>query len=264
MLPIERRALADANLAEFAREHARWLPPTHIEERTDLLLCAAGTRAPGPWNAVMTLGSEPADPQRVLDAAREFFDPLEHHASIYIRAHLDLELELACRRHGFELGSDSPGMQLVAPAVPPALTPGTSVRQAKTAAETQAFIEIAARSYETLQIPAAVTRKLLAVPERWCTQHTQAFLLYEQQLAAAGALLLWSHGIAGLYWVGCLPQMRRRGYAELLTRALCDHAFTHGARMVVLQASREGEPIYRRIGFEEFTRYRTYRRPYTF
>lgn len=258
----ERWLLADANLAEFAREHARWLPPTEIVEHTDMLLSAAGTRAPGPWNAVMTLGARPADPERVLAAAKTFFDPFEHHASIYIRAHLDLELELACRRHGFELGSDSPGMLLSAPAAPPSLTSGSSVRQVQNELEARDFVEIAAKSYETLQIPSAVTRKLFEHPARWCAPHIRAFVLYEQTLPAAGAMLLWSHGIAGIYWVGCAPQARRRGYAEQLTRALCEYAFAHGARLVVLQASREGEPIYRRIGFEEFTRYRTYRRPY--
>jgi len=258
----ELLALSDANLAEFVREHARWLPPTQIEERTDLLLTAAGTRAPGPWNALIALGPEPADAERSLSAARAFFDPLQHHASIYTRAHLDAGLELACRRLGYELGSDSPGMVLSARPASPALDAGLSLHKVRDDVAAQAFIEISATAYETLQIPAALTHKLLSVPARWCTPHCEAFLLHDGQLAAAAAMLLWSHGIAGLYWVGTLPQTRRRGHAEQLTRALCEHAFAHGARAVSLQASRGGEPIYRRIGFEELTRYRTYRRPY--
>jgi len=258
----ELRALSDANLAEFAREHARWLPPTHIEERTDLLLSAAGTRAPGPWNALIPLGPDPADPERSLSAARAFFDPLQHHASIYTRAHLDAGLELACRRLGYEVGTDSPGMVLSAPPIAPELRAGLQLRHVQDELAAQAFIEVSAIAYESLQIPAAVTRKLLSVPARWCTPHCQAFVLYEEQLAAAAAMLLFSHGIAGLYWVGTLPETRRRGHAELITRALCERAFAQGARAVSLQASRGGAPIYRRIGFKELTRYRTYRRPY--
>jgi hypothetical protein len=262
MQPDEMLTLADANLAEFCREHARWLPPTHIEERTGLLLTAAGTRAPGPWNAALALGPEPADPERVLDAAASFFDPLQHHASIYTRAHLDTALELACRRRGYELGSDSPGMLLTDKPEPPELMAGSRFERVQSAQAASAFIDIAARAYETLQIPGAVTRKLLSLPARWCTAHAEAFLLYEGQLAAAGVLILWSHGIAGLYWVGTLPEARRRGHAERATRAACVYAFEHGARMLVLQASRGGEPIYRRIGFQEHTRYRTYRRAF--
>jgi predicted GNAT family acetyltransferase len=71
---------------------------------------------------------------------------------------------------------------------------------------------------------------------------------------------LWSHGIAGVYWVATLPDARKQGYAERITRFVCHHAFAAGARAVILQASRGGETIYRRIGFEEITRYRTYRR----
>lgn len=258
----ELLALSDANLAEFIREHARWLPPTHIEERTDLLLSAAATRAPGPWNALIALGPQPADADRSLSAAQAFFDPLQHHASIYTRAHLDAQLELACRRLGYELGSDSPGMVLSTRPAPSVLREPNSIRHVQDEREAGAFVEISATAYETLQIPAAVTRKLLSLPARWCTPHCQSFVLYEGQLAAAAAMLLFSHGIAGLYWVGTMPQTRRRGHAELLTRTLCEHAFARGARAVVLQASRGGEPIYRRIGFEELTRYRTYRRPY--
>jgi ribosomal protein S18 acetylase RimI-like enzyme len=258
----ELRALSDANLAEFVREHARWLPPTQIEERTDLLLSAAGTRAPGPWNALMPLGPAPADTERAREAARTFFDPLQHHASIYTRAHLDAGLEIACRRLGYELGSDSPGMLLSTRPAPPVLDAGLRLHKVQDDITAQAFVEISATAYETLQIPAALTRKLLSAPARWCTPHCEAFVLLEGQLATSAAMLLWSHGIAGLYWVGTRPQTRRRGHAEQLTRALCEHAFARGARAVSLQASRGGEPIYRRIGFEELTRYRTYRRPY--
>lgn len=63
---------ADANRAEFTREHARWLPPTSIEEHTDALLCATGTKFPaGPWNSLMGVGRAPARPE-LLQLGRDF------------------------------------------------------------------------------------------------------------------------------------------------------------------------------------------------
>lgn len=257
-------ALADANQAEFAREHARWLPPTHIHERTGLLLTAAGLRAPGPWNAVIGLGAEPADPKATLTAAAEFFDPIQHHCAVYVREHLDVQLELACRERGYELGSDAPGMVLRRPSTlhPLAGMPmGLQLQLVNATEHARELVEVVAHAYETLQMPPAITRTLLSKPERWLRPHYETFLLREEAHAVAGAQLLWSHGIAGMYWVATLPQARKRGHAERVTRAVCHHAFERGARAVVLQASRGAETIYRRVGFKELTRYRTYRRP---
>jgi predicted GNAT family acetyltransferase len=69
---------------------------------------------------------------------------------------------------------------------------------------------------------------------------------------------LLSHGIAGIYWVGTVPSARRRGLATLCTQAVGNDAFAQGARRVVLQASAEGEPLYRAMGYREFTRYPWY------
>ena len=74
----------------------------------------------------------------------------------------------------------------------------------------------------------------------------------------AGAMVLASHGIAGIYWVATLAESRGRGYGEAVTRAVANDAFQRGADAVVLQASPFGEPVYRRIGFREITRYHWY------
>jgi GNAT superfamily N-acetyltransferase len=73
--------------------------------------------------------------------------------------------------------------------------------------------------------------------------------------ALATALALLSHGIAGIYWVGTRPEARGRGLGAAVTAAASRWAFERGAGAVVLQASREGEPVYRRLGFREITRY---------
>ena len=76
-------------------------------------------------------------------------------------------------------------------------------------------------------------------------------------------MLLFSHGIAGLYWVGTVPESRGRGLGAAVTRTLANHAFERGARAVVLQASPAGEPVYRTLGFREITRYPWFVEPAT-
>jgi GNAT superfamily N-acetyltransferase len=250
--------LADANYIELTREHARWLAPTHIEEHGDLLLTAAGTSAPGPWNSATWIGTGPADPERLLDAARSFFAPRQRAYLIQTRAHLDGALDQACVQAGYTAVVNTPGMALTERVAPAALAGGVEIRTAQSEADVQAFVDVAASAYEALPLPAALTRKLFSQPARWRRPHYETFLLFEQQRAVACAQLLWSHGIAGVYWVGTRPESGRRGYADALMRWLSNHAFDGGARAVILQASRAGEPVYRRMGYREITRYRAY------
>jgi GNAT superfamily N-acetyltransferase len=64
-----------------------------------------------------------------------------------------------------------------------------------------------------------------------------------------------THGVAGIYWVGTTPAARGRGLAELCARAADNAGFDLGARITSLQASVMGEPVYRRMGYVEVTRY---------
>jgi GNAT superfamily N-acetyltransferase len=55
--------------------------------------------------------------------------------------------------------------------------------------------------------------------------------------------------IAGIYAMGVAPRVRGRGIGTALTRAACRVAIEQGCRHAVLNATDEGERVYRRVGF---------------
>ncbi len=80
-------------------------------------------------------------------------------------------------------------------------------------------------------------------------------------MPVASALALRAGEVAGLYYVGTVPEARGRRLGELCTRAATNAGFDMGARTVVLQASIMGEPLYRKMGYELLRYYRWYRPP---
>jgi GNAT superfamily N-acetyltransferase len=73
--------------------------------------------------------------------------------------------------------------------------------------------------------------------------------------AVAGA---WSylHGTdCGLYAIGTVPHMRRRGLAAALVQHVLADAYRRGAETASLQSTRMGEPLYRSLGFTPVGRY---------
>jgi ribosomal protein S18 acetylase RimI-like enzyme len=244
----------DQSFAEFRREQARWLPGYQLREHDSALLVAAGTRFAGGFNCLLPLTAAEPDPQRLLAEAQAFFAPLDRGFSVYAPAHLGVGLQRACEAAGLQALGDAPGMVLRAPLAERPLPSGVVIQKVDMARAAD-FVAVSARAYESMGLPAAVTHKLFSLPVRWLRPHWHHVVLYQDASPVSAAALLFSHGIAGVYWVGTVPDARAKGHADALMRHVSNYAFDHGARAVFLQASPAGEPLYRKLGYREFTYY---------
>ncbi|HET6332652.1 MAG TPA: GNAT family N-acetyltransferase [Polyangiales bacterium] len=248
--------LADCNLSEFCREQARWLPPFTVEERPHVLLVASGTRFPaGAPNCVFPLEQGRVTASELLDEAHAWFTALGRGFSVYAPTHLGPEIARLCESKQWARLSDAPGMVLTERVAAPELPAGVEIRTVASEREANDFIDVVAGSYESIGLPNAVARKLLSQPARWMRPYIQVQVAYEAERAVGAAMLLFSHGIAGVYWVGTLPDVRGRGHATRLMRSVSNRAFDFGARCVILKSTPVGVTIYRKLGYREFTRY---------
>lgn len=246
--------LADLNLAEANREHARWLSPFAIEERDGLLFTASGTRFPAaPFNVAKRVAGASIEASVLLEQARAFFAARNRGFSIQARGHADQDLITLCEREGFpSVSGRLPGMVCTERLPPMALATHVQCREV-TLASAADFVKVSSLAYEPTGLPPAVCEKVLSQHARWLAPQWHVRVIYDHDEPVSAAMVLFSHGIAGVYWVGTTPSARGKGYADAIMRAITNHAFDQGARAVVLQASKMGEPVYARLGYREIT-----------
>jgi GNAT superfamily N-acetyltransferase len=253
MKAAELIELSDLNYAEAMRELSRRAGGT-VHDEDGILLFTGGHPLPVLCNGVLRtetrLGAD-----EVLDRTRDFFARAGRGFTVLIRAHADGDLHAVASAARLVQMGDSPGMVLerrLPEAKPPA---GVVLRRVETAADVAAFASVMGAAYATYGMPADVAPRLFPRTETLIAPHMVAFLALLDGAPAAGAMVIVTHGVAGIYWVGTTPAARGRGLAELCTRAAGNAGFDLGARIAALQASPMGEPVYRRMGYVEVTRY---------
>lgn len=64
--------------------------------------------------------------------------------------------------------------------------------------------------------------------------------------------LFLSEGVAGIFNVSCIPEVRGRGIGTAVTLAALLEARRIGFRIATLQASSKGYSVYRRLGFQDY------------
>ena len=77
------------------------------------------------------------------------------------------------------------------------------------------------------------------------------FLARDDGQPAATCSLFLGAGVAGIYDVSTLPELRKRGLGRLVTDAAMREARTRGYRMAILHSSALGAGIYRALGFRD-------------
>lgn len=250
----------DANLAESLREGVRWQRGARLVEADGLLLARGSTAFPvGLSNAVMRL-DRAVPPTEVIARAREFFAADGRAFTLWVRGEPDADLESAAVALRMLPISDTPTpwMVLRRRLPDPPLPPGVAVEIARDAARIADVVRVCQDAWAPVGLPPAETAALLARPDAMLAPHLVWALVRADGRPVASAMVLCSHGVAGVYWVSSVPEARRRGFGEIATRAVGNAGFERGMQVAALQASVMGFPVYLRMGYETVTTTRWY------
>jgi ribosomal protein S18 acetylase RimI-like enzyme len=186
----------------------------------------------------------------VLERARAHYEAMGYEFAINTTAHADADVDAAAAAAGWEKVLTLPAM-VVRQAIDERPAPdGAVLRPATPDRDLEAFGSIAATCFSDEDDEALAYRLLFSRPAVLGSHGASAFIASVDGQDAAVAMSVVVDRAATVGWVGTLPEFRRRGLGDLVTRAATNAAFALGAELVTLQASPSGEPVYAAMGYE--------------
>jgi GNAT superfamily N-acetyltransferase len=209
-------------------------------------LVVALTNIPDPELNSAFVERRPIDPRASLEAAANVF--IEHGQ----RLGIDLprgrypDLERAAAELGMQIIVSRPGMAAPVSAIEEARTPdGVELIRVETASELEEYWEIQTAVFEMRPdvIRAYVGFGALAAVDM------ELSLARADGVGVACAAGITVGDTVGIFGVATLREARGRGIGTAITAAAIDSARPN-ADLAWLQASEDGEPVYRRMGFQ--------------
>lgn len=245
-------AACDRNIAAALRHFAIHAENAVLSESRSALLVAAAVPFAGAFhNAAFRLDAGSND---VLEELSAFSARWERDLILWASTRRDGDLARAASAAGLRLQSSTVGMAIEEPPGPPVVPGGTELHRVTDAAGVACFAAVHEQLFRDSRRPVGAVAHF-ASPGALLAPEVAAFVLLVDARPVACAMIVVSGQEAGVYWVATRSDARRRGFGEIVTRAAVRAGFEHGARVVVLQSSELGLPLYRRLGFEPFSEY---------
>ena len=194
----------------------------------------------------------------MVEKAEEFFGELGFKYSFWVRDHGNEKLEKILKYKGYKPSREpgSAGMIIHERIKSVELPAGYTVKEVENKEQIKDFIPIIKEAFDK---ESYVANKLFSSKEVLIAKNVKSFLIYKGDKAVSAAITVMSEEVAGIYYVGTLESERGKGLGSYIVRASTNKGFKEGKDAVILQASKLGESVYKKLGYKTITYYRTYK-----
>lgn len=195
-------------------------------------------------------------PATALEQTIDRYRSIGHGFGLMTRAHADSDLDEAADAAGWRTLIQFPGMVVHRPLPPPVPPPGAALRRMSRWRDLASAIRILRDGFGDDDDEREMIDVVFRAPAQFDAPGVAAFIGSQDGVDGSFAIVVRMGEAAVVGWVATVPELRRRGLGDLVTRAATNAGFELGARIVVLKASPMGLPVYERMGFETITRFR--------
>lgn len=247
---------AHLNLIDSSRQLFELDPGVEIEVGAGWVFCAGRSSHPLISNAAFRI-EDSLDPDELLERAQTFFAARERGFAVWARTDVaeDHALIGAAERAGLRAVYEMPEMVLDRRAEERPPPDGVELRRIASGDDADRFWEVATAAYASIGFPPEIFA-FYENHDGLTADNAATFLANLDGHPAGIAMTIVSHGVAGIYWVGCTEEARGRGLGWTMTATAVNAGFDMGAEIASLQASPMGESLYRQMGFETVSNYR--------
>lgn len=260
-MPELEYAIIERNLRATMRFFGLASGAGDISEPEGLLLIDSGVNYAVFNIAMLTLEVDNADllAHRVSSAAR-YFELRKTRWSMWICEEMLLNGLRKKAQNIFGNGrlrrlTEAPGMIAERIGPPHRELPLVDCRPVSDAVTRADFAHITSMNFD---IPFATCQSIYGTERAWHNDY-HGFVGYFQQHPVATVAAVVAANSVGIYSVSTLPQHRRKGYAECLMRQVIAHySKSTGIDRTVLQATRAGFDMYRKMGFRPVSHFTVY------
>lgn len=242
-------------------EMTRRTPGGRVVHQEGLLLAIGADPSPVLVNTILPVAPT-VEPDAVARAVA-IYASIAHLPSILTRDHRDTALIDALAATGYRRLLSLPGMVLEGrlPAEP--APGGVSIHRVETERDRERWIEGNLYGFAEDDGDRAAMRSACQTVESLSGGPVTGWWAETDGRGVASAMAMVeprSH-VAIVGWVGTDHEYRRRGIGRAVTLAATNAAFDLGARLVALQASPMGLPIYDKLGYRTVTGYQVWLPP---
>lgn len=165
--------------------------------------------------------------------------------------------------HGLTDLDDSPGMALDLNQVNRKVhwPENLSIRRVSDRDSLRDYVVAMLHGFEMEAVAGELMEQVITVAGFGDAAPWRSFLAYLDGKPVGTCSVLWGGGVAGLYNISTIAEVRGHGVGSAVTLAALDDSLAHGYRMAVLESSSEAVSMYTRLGFAECCKFGCYQLP---